>query len=78
MLTLTEAKTLVESAPKAVKEGVAKEEAQKIKEKLEGAEMSDESELLSRSLRDKSLKSKNRKIGERVLGGPGRYCGSDL
>jgi hypothetical protein len=69
---------LVESAPKAVKEGVAKEEAQKIKEKLEGAEMSDESELLSRSLRDKSLKSKNRKIGERVLGGPGRYCGSDL
>ncbi|MDR2412375.1 MAG: 50S ribosomal protein L7/L12 [Holosporales bacterium] len=36
-LALTEAKTLVESAPKAVKEGVAKEEAQKIKEKLEGA-----------------------------------------
>jgi large subunit ribosomal protein L7/L12 len=36
-LALTEAKTLVESAPKAVKEGVAKEEAQKIKEKLEAA-----------------------------------------
>jgi large subunit ribosomal protein L7/L12 len=36
-LALTEAKTLVESAPKAVKEGVAKEEAQKMKEKLESA-----------------------------------------
>ncbi|MDR1267536.1 MAG: 50S ribosomal protein L7/L12 [Holosporales bacterium] len=36
-LALTEAKTLVESAPKAVKEGVAKDEAQKIKEKIESA-----------------------------------------
>ena len=36
-LGLKEAKALVEEAPKAVKEGVAKEEAEKIKEKLEGA-----------------------------------------
>src|SRR5690349_6180684 len=34
-LGLTEAKTLVESAPKAVKEGVAKDEAEKIKKQLE-------------------------------------------
>ena len=36
-LGLTEAKTLVESAPKAVKEGVSKEEAGKIKDQLEKA-----------------------------------------
>jgi len=36
-LGLKEAKALVEEAPKAVKEGVAKEEAEKIKEQLEGA-----------------------------------------
>ncbi|MGD9686464.1 50S ribosomal protein L7/L12 [Desulfobacter postgatei] len=36
-LGLKEAKALVEEAPKAVKEGIAKEEAQKIKEQLEGA-----------------------------------------
>jgi len=36
-LGLKEAKTLVEEAPKEVKEGVSKEEAEKIKEKLEGA-----------------------------------------
>jgi large subunit ribosomal protein L7/L12 len=36
-LGLTEAKTLVESAPKAIKEAVSKEEAQKIKAKLEEA-----------------------------------------
>jgi len=36
-LGLKEAKELVESAPKAIKEGVAKDEAQKIKEKIEGA-----------------------------------------
>ena len=36
-LGLTEAKTLVESAPKAVKEGVNKEEAEKIKAQLEAA-----------------------------------------
>jgi large subunit ribosomal protein L7/L12 len=36
-LGLTEAKTLVESAPKAVKEGVNKEEAAKIKKQLEEA-----------------------------------------
>jgi large subunit ribosomal protein L7/L12 len=36
-LGLKEAKALVEEAPKAVKEGIAKEEADKIKEKLEGA-----------------------------------------
>ncbi len=36
-LGLTEAKTLVESAPKAVKEGVNKEEAAKIKAQLEAA-----------------------------------------
>jgi large subunit ribosomal protein L7/L12 len=36
-LGLKEAKALVEEAPKAVKEGVAKEEAEKVKEKLEGA-----------------------------------------
>jgi large subunit ribosomal protein L7/L12 len=34
-LGLKEAKTLVESAPKAVKEGASKEDAQKIKEELE-------------------------------------------
>ena len=34
-LGLKEAKGLVDSAPKAVKEGVAKEEAESIKEKLE-------------------------------------------
>ena len=34
-LGLTEAKTLVEAAPKAVKEGVTKEEAETIKKKLE-------------------------------------------
>jgi large subunit ribosomal protein L7/L12 len=33
-LGLTEAKTLVESAPKAVKEGVNKDEAEKIKKQL--------------------------------------------
>ena len=33
-LGLTEAKTLVESAPKAVKEGVSKDDAAKMKEKL--------------------------------------------
>ncbi len=33
----TEAKTLVESAPKAVKEGVSKDEAEKIKKQLEEA-----------------------------------------
>ena len=36
-LGLKEAKDLVEGAPKAVKEGVAKEEAEEIKGKLEGA-----------------------------------------
>ncbi|HAR33323.1 MAG TPA: 50S ribosomal protein L7/L12 [Desulfobacter sp.] len=36
-LGLKEAKALVEEAPKAVKEGIAKEEAEKIKEQLEGA-----------------------------------------
>lgn len=36
-LGLKEAKALVEEAPKAVKEGVPKEEADKIKEQLEGA-----------------------------------------
>ncbi len=36
-LGLKEAKDLVESAPKAVKEGVTKDEAEKIKEQLEGA-----------------------------------------
>ncbi|MCF8467708.1 MAG: 50S ribosomal protein L7/L12 [Sneathiella sp.] len=36
-LGLKEAKDLVEGAPKAVKEGVAKDEAAKIKEQLEGA-----------------------------------------
>jgi large subunit ribosomal protein L7/L12 len=36
-LGLKEAKALVEEAPKAVKEGVTKDEAEKIKEKLEGA-----------------------------------------
>jgi large subunit ribosomal protein L7/L12 len=36
-LGLTEAKTLVESAPKAVKEGVNKAEAEKIKKQLEDA-----------------------------------------
>ncbi len=36
-LGLKEAKTLVEEAPKAVKEGVSKEEADKVKEQLEGA-----------------------------------------
>ena len=36
-LGLSEAKTLVESAPKAVKEGVAKDEAEKMKATLEAA-----------------------------------------
>jgi len=36
-LGLKEAKDLVEAAPKEVKEGVAKDEAAKIKEQLEGA-----------------------------------------
>ncbi|MBO9576991.1 MAG: 50S ribosomal protein L7/L12 [Sphingobium sp.] len=36
-LGLTEAKALVESAPKAVKEGVSKAEAEDIKKKLEAA-----------------------------------------
>lgn len=36
-LGLKEAKDLVDGAPKAVKEGVAKDEAMKIKEKLEAA-----------------------------------------
>ena len=36
-LGLTEAKTLVESAPKAVKEGVNKDEAEKIKKQIEDA-----------------------------------------
>ena len=36
-LGLTEAKTLVESAPKPVKEGVSKDEAEKIKKQLEEA-----------------------------------------
>ena len=36
-LGLTEAKSLVESAPKAVKEGVNKDEAEKIKKQLEEA-----------------------------------------
>ena len=36
-LGLTEAKTLVESAPKAVKEGVNKAEAEKLKKQLEEA-----------------------------------------
>jgi large subunit ribosomal protein L7/L12 len=36
-LCLTEAKTLVESAPKAVKEGISKDEAEKIKKQLEEA-----------------------------------------
>ena len=36
-LGLKEAKELVESAPKAIKEGVTKDEAAKIKEKIEGA-----------------------------------------
>ncbi len=35
-LGLKEAKELVDSAPSAVKEGVSKEEADQIKEKLEG------------------------------------------
>jgi len=36
-LGLTEAKTFVESAPKPVKEGVAKDEAESVKKKLEEA-----------------------------------------
>ncbi|PZO91565.1 MAG: 50S ribosomal protein L7/L12 [Sphingomonas sanxanigenens] len=36
-LGLTEAKALVESAPKAIKEGVNKDEAEKIKKQLEEA-----------------------------------------
>ncbi|MCF6248535.1 MAG: 50S ribosomal protein L7/L12 [Desulfobacula sp.] len=36
-LGLKEAKALVEEAPRAVKEGIAKDEADKIKEQLEGA-----------------------------------------
>jgi len=36
-LGLKEAKALVEEAPKTVKEGIPKEEAEKIKEQLEGA-----------------------------------------
>ncbi len=36
-LGLKEAKDLVEGAPKAVKEGVGKDEAEKIKKQLEGA-----------------------------------------
>ena len=36
-LGLTEAKTLVESAPKAIKEGVNKDEAEKVKKQLEEA-----------------------------------------
>ena len=36
-LGLKEAKELVESAPKAIKEGVAKDEAEKIKAQIEGA-----------------------------------------
>ncbi|PHQ67833.1 MAG: 50S ribosomal protein L7/L12 [Sneathiella sp.] len=36
-LGLKDAKDLVEAAPKAVKEGVSKDEANKIKEQLEGA-----------------------------------------
>lgn len=36
-LGLKEAKELVEAAPKAVKEGVSQDEANKIKEQLEGA-----------------------------------------
>ncbi|MFU7527337.1 50S ribosomal protein L7/L12 [Qipengyuania sp. ASV99] len=36
-LGLTEAKTLVESAPKAVKEGVNKAEAEEVKAKIEAA-----------------------------------------
>ena len=36
-LGLKEAKELVDSAPKAVKEGVSKEEAEEVKGKLEGA-----------------------------------------
>jgi len=36
-LGLTEAKTLVESAPKALKEGVSKTEAEEIKKKIEEA-----------------------------------------
>ncbi|MDY6823594.1 MAG: 50S ribosomal protein L7/L12 [Thermodesulfobacteriota bacterium] len=36
-LGLKEAKALVEEAPKAVKEGVPKEDAEKLKEQLEGA-----------------------------------------
>ena len=36
-LGLKEAKELVESAPKAIKEGVTKDEAEKIKAKIEGA-----------------------------------------
>jgi large subunit ribosomal protein L7/L12 len=36
-LGLTEAKAFVESAPKAVKEGITKDEAQTIKKKLEDA-----------------------------------------
>lgn len=36
-LGLKEAKTVVESAPKAIKEGVSKEDAEKVKEEVEGA-----------------------------------------
>ena len=36
-LGLTEAKTLVESAPKAIKEGVSKDEASKVQAQLVGA-----------------------------------------
>ena len=36
-LGLKEAKTLVEEAPKEVKEGVSKEEAEKLRKQLEGA-----------------------------------------
>lgn len=38
-LGLKEAKEVVDNAPKAVKEGVSKEEAEQIKEKLEAAEI---------------------------------------
>jgi hypothetical protein len=45
-LGLKEAKELVESAPKAVKEGVAKDEAEELKKKLEEAGASSRAEVI--------------------------------
>ena len=71
-LGLKEAKDLVEGAPKAVKEGVNKDEAEKIKKQLEDGRRQGRAEVSVRALR---MRGSSRRPSRRstLNGGPDRH-----